>query len=356
MEQALHYNGTLYAEKALKLLAKHKVNQSNTPEWEQQIMTFLLEWLNDKPYVEVKTSGTTGPPKLIRFQKQDLLRSAELTQQFFGYHSQDTAGLVLPVSYIAGKMMLVRALHSGLQLVAHKPSSDPWQQFSQPIDFMAVLPMQLHNLINHPDQQSFFKTILVGGAPMDDTLIQKCQTLEPAIYQSYGMTETLTHVAVRRLNGPHPETCYHALSGISFRQSDNGTLIIQYFGQEIETSDMVDLVNPTTFRWKGRKDHVINSGGIKLFPETLEKKVNHLIKQPCFFTSLPDKRLGEKLVLFIENPKHNISDDKLKKQLEKALSKYERPKAIIFLDRFQYTESGKIKRNETRIRFLKTLS
>lgn len=309
---------------------------------------FMAEWLSDKPFIEVKTSGSTGTPKIISVEKNQMLQSASMTASYFGFESGQTALLCLPLNYIAGKMMVVRALFSGLNLFCIEPDNDPLSKLpaSQIIDFAPLIPMQLKNATGTEN----IRKILLGGSAIEPSLEDKIQELKAEVYHGYGMTETLSHVAVRRLNGEFKSDVFKALPGIYFDLDDRDCLIINipYFKDLVYTNDVVDLIDDQQFVWKGRADNVINSGGVKLFPEEVEKKLAAILISPFFVAGLPDERFGEKLCLFVEG---TAADDEslrqMKTMIEQALDKYEKPRDIFFIPQFIYTESGKIRREET---------
>ncbi|MCB0510919.1 MAG: AMP-binding protein [Bacteroidetes bacterium] len=313
-----------------------------------KIGDFMAEWLSPKTTLAIQTSGSTGIPKTIIVSKLQMLQSAKATAQFFNFKKNQTALLCLPINYIAGKMMLIRALYSQLNLICIEPSSQPLNNLSADsiIDFVPLTPMQLKGT----KQTSNIKTILLGGGPVSAELEQTCKTLSADVYHGYGMTETLSHIALRKINGSNPSLTYQALPGVlcSIDHRQCLQLEVPFLNEKICTNDIVDLINETTFIWKGRLDNIINSGGIKLFPETIETKLSDYIKTAYFIAGLPDNTLGEKLCLFIEDEKHtNERLQNLEHYLEQHLEKYERPKTIYFLPKFIRTKSEKIQRNKT---------
>ncbi len=314
----------------------------------QRLGEFMMEWLNGESVIKLQTSGSTGMPKTIMAEKSQMLQSAAMTSVFFGFKPEQTALLCLPVHYIAGKMMVVRALYSGLNLFCIEPNSTPLSVLPKNIviDFAPLTPMQLGGV---RDMRSVRK-ILLGGSSVDPTMEEKLQSFETAIYQGYGMTETLSHVAIRRINGIEKTDKYSALPGITFEMDRRGCLIIQAFflKEKIFTNDVVSLINDQTFIWKGRVDNVINSGGVKVFPEEIEKKISSLIPERYFLAGLPDNRLGDKLTLFIEGEPYKESELKaLSVSFSKILERFEKPREIIFVRNFSLTASGKVNRKAT---------
>lgn len=322
--------------------------QSSEEVFMQQIGIFVKEWLGESPLVEVRTSGSTGIPKLIWVEKVKMLESANMTARYFRFQEGDTALLALPVSYIAGKMMVIRAFYSGLHLVCIPPSGNPIAGIDETenIDFAPFTPMQLEAVTDAPQ----IRRILLGGAPLDPMLEQKLQSFTSEVYHGFGMTETLSHIALRKVNGVGKSESYRALEGVTFDTDENNCLIIDapFLEEEIITRDVVELLSDTSFIWKGRIDYVINSGGIKIFPEELEKALSFLTRR-FFFAGMPDERFGERVCLFIEGEAY--SDERmivLHDQLNRALDKYSRPRDIYFIPSFQETGSGKINRMANR--------
>jgi len=245
-------------------------------------------------------------------------------------------------------MMIVRALYSKLNLICIEPSLLPLKDIPEDliIDFAPLTPMQLHGVTNIGS----IRKILLGGGPVNAELEQASQTLGAAIFHGFGMTETFTHIALRPINGSDKSPVYHGLEGVRFTTDDRDCLIIQvpFLPEPIVTNDVVELINEQSFIWKGRADHVINSGGIKLFPEEIEKKLETILSNRFFIAGLPDETLGEKLCLFIEGPIFDTNEiSTLREKIDLLLNKYEKPKEIIFIDKFCTTGSGKIKRGET---------
>jgi len=318
--------------------------------WRIVIYHFLMEWFDDNEFVLAYTSGSTGKPKSIRLLKTSMENSARMTNLFFGLTSKQTALLCLPASYIAGKMMLVRALVGGFNLITVAPASNPFEDLNSAVDFTAITPYQLHYSANTLRQKQVGK-IIIGGSPVTLQLQLLAQSISAELYETYGMTETCSHVALRRINGMEQSDCFTILEGVSIRQDERGCLVIKaphLLDDEIYTNDMVELVGEMSFRWLGRADSTINSGGVKIHPEQVERKLQELILQSSFITSLPDELLGEKVVLIIESNPYSLTEKKtLEEKMESLLDKYEVPKQIYFFPTFIYSESNKILRKET---------
>ena len=311
------------------------------------VVDFLQEWFDDEDYISGHTSGSTGAPRAIRLLKDDMRASARLTNAYLGINSDSVLLLCLSPAYIAGKMMIVRALEAGASLVVTSPSATPLQELTQPITLVAMVPMQVVETLRRNDgaeRISQIASLLVGGAPVSEELEQQLMMLPTTTYVTYGMTETVSHVALRRVG----EECYTALGDVTFEVDDRGCLVIeapQLSGRRFVTNDIVMLHNSRRFIWQGRYDNVIMSGGLKFCAEVLEGKISTIISRRYYITSAPDERLGQRVVLVIEGtPYDDTMLEQLKIALQDCLSRYEMPREIRFLPHFKETFSGKVKR------------
>lgn len=337
-------NGTPCTFNALSDIGQALVKEGAT--FERAIGDFLLDWAAPQPYVAVFTSGSTGKPKKIRLQKEAMVNSALATGAFFALQSTNTALLCLPCSSIAGKMMLVRALMLGLHLDYVAPSSTPLQHTQKHYDFVAMVPLQVQNSLA---QLAQIKILLVGGAPVGNALQKALQRVPNQVFETYGMTETITHIAVRTL-GKHATEYFETLPGVKVTTDDRDCLVIRaphLVKDAIVTNDVVAQLGDTRFKWLGRYDSIINSGGVKLLPEQMEKKLSPLIRTRFFVAGLPDKVLGQQLVLLVES--EDISPTQLLQNIKalNTLNKYEVPKHIFLLKAFTETHTGKIHRQKT---------
>ncbi len=344
---SLTLNGTFLKGEEIAAFCKEQNKEIFT-----QIATFINEWLQPDPYISIKTSGSTGIPKTISVEKNKMLFSASRTAQYFGFEASQKSLLCLPVTYIAGKMMIVRALFSGLNLICVNPSQNPLETL-QPgitIDFAAMIPLQLQQAINTPSL-SQIRRILLGGGPVSHDLENQTQHLTTEIFHGYGMTETLSHIALRRVNGDKASQTYKALNGIELSMDSRKCLTITAIGladETLVTNDIVSFTGINEFIWKGRYDNVINSGGIKLIPEEIEGKLHSLLSRRFYLTGIKDEKWGEKLILIIEGA--SLDEDNMisiKMQMETLLNKYEIPKQIYFVNEFVETKNGKINRPKT---------
>ncbi|MFQ6612536.1 MAG: AMP-binding protein [Fidelibacterota bacterium] len=316
------------------------------PGWERQIYSFVSQWIDDSPEIILKTSGSTGRPRELKVSKSRMENSARLTGCSLGLKQGDRTFLCLPMDYIAGKMMVVRALVLKLKLVAVKPTSHPVDLLNQTVELAAMVPLQLRNSLDSTSIR-LIDQLLVGGGPISPDLEDSIQELPIRVVETYGMTETLTHVAYRYLNGSRRSKLFQALNGIEFKQTPEGCLIIQapeLNPDIVVTRDLVELENSHSFCWLGRADNVINSGGIKIIPERVEQKMaNHLKSRPYFIAGVPDLKLGQRVVLIVEG-KADLPRDY---EIGRGLEQFEKPRDIFYIKKFCYTDSGKIKRKET---------
>ncbi|TYA59128.1 AMP-binding protein [Formosa maritima] len=315
--------------------------------FERALGDFLADWLDSKDYIKTKTSGTTGRPKTIRIKKQAMVNSAIATGNYFGLKPGDRALHCLPTQFIAGKMMLVRAIILGLQIDVIDPKTDLQFSTKKHYDFCAMVPLQLQFNLN---KLSHLKTLIIGGAPISSCLLQQIQPLKTKIFATYGMTETITHIAVKKLNNfQHNEIAsvnhFQTLPDIKISQDERDCLVIEapkLSKDKVITNDVVKIHSETEFEWLGRIDNVINSGGIKFFPELIEDKIKNKISNRFFIASEKDETLGEKLILIIEGEeKESLTS------VFDNLSKYETPKKIYIVPKFIETTSGKIQRLKT---------
>lgn len=317
------------------------LNEGN--EQEMSVAKFIEKWLDFTEEIKVKTSGSTGKPKKIKLTKQQMVNSANATGAYFKTGSGTKALLCIPADFIAGKMMVVRAMVLGWDLHVVQPTKDALVEYDNEYDFVAMVPYQVsHSLEALPK----VKKILIGGGAISANLEAQLQEIEVEAFASYGMTETITHVAVRRINGVAKSESYSALPDVKFSQDTRGCLCIhapKISEEVVVTNDLVTLTSATSFIWKGRWDNVINSGGIKLFPESIELKLSDKIELPFIIASEKDEQFGERVILIYEGTESDLPDFK---SAFANLESYERPKKVYKLSRFVYTETGKIKRGD----------
>ncbi len=342
--KGLTLNGRFFLPNELEEFCRDIIYENKSPEWKLDVYRFILDFISDSEYISQQTSGSTGAPKTIQLSKQALLKSAENTIEFFNLRKNQTAVLCLPVKYIAGKMMIVRAFQAKMNLILIEPASLPDFSDLGKIDFCAMVPMQAAKLLEQnkwPD----IKTLILGGAETNPVLTDKLQAVETTVFETYGMAETCSHIALKRINGKFPQSVFTALPGISLSTDERECLVIDasYLPEKILTGDRVEMVAQNQFKWLGRIDNLINSGGIKIQPEILEKKITEILKKTCVILGKPDEMLGQKVVLIIETM---VPDDpnQILAKLAPFIDKKMLPKTIHFLNEFPRNKSFKIDR------------
>lgn len=326
--------------------------------YEEQIGNFLLDWLNeDYDTIKVRTSGSTGKPKVYFLDKQKMINSALATGKYFKIKEGTKALHCLPANFIGGRMMLVRAMVLGWDLDLVEPKSNPLDEVFKTYDFCAMTPFQVDNSLG---RLHLIKKLIIGGGAVSENLIGLIQGIPTKVFEVYGMTETISHIAARKLNPKEKEKGirpFKALPNVSVSQNENNCLVIKapkILEQTLVTNDIVDVLTYKKFFWKGRRDNVVNSGGVKIFPETVEKKLQSLITHRFFITGVAHDSLGEQVVLFIEAPENEkfLSDVRAAVENLDTLGKYERPKHIYLVDKFEETDSGKVNRKETLLKLM----
>jgi O-succinylbenzoic acid--CoA ligase len=337
-------NNTWYSDKWLPELKQHI-----SEPWQENIYLFLVGWYSNKESFEIISSGTTGQPKAGEFSRNALISSAQITIETFDLKPGDTLLMCLPTKFVAGKMMLVRAIVGKMKLFAAAPKSNPIKELNNAIDFAAFTPHQMHHIIKEsPEKLDLIKKVIIGGSPVSDALKNRLLTFNPVFYETYGMSETLTHLAIRPLHDN--SDLFTVLKGFEIDSDETGRLVVDadhLADCPIATSDIVEIIEPNKFRWLGREDNVINSGGVKLFPAVIERKLSPLIDTNFIIGKQQDNELGERVVLFIEG--EQLSDDTLdllKTAFAKSLDKYEIPKKIYYLTKFPRNKNGKIIKSE----------
>ncbi|MEO9511597.1 MAG: AMP-binding protein [Flavobacteriaceae bacterium] len=357
IQPAFKLNGIHYTFDELSEIGYSLVKEG--APFEVSIGDFLLDWISKAATLEVSTSGSTGQPKKIVLKKEHMFNSAIATGDYFSLNAGDKALLCLPGSSIAGKMMLVRAMVLGLELDYVKPSSSPLVSTKKTYVFSAMVPLQAEKSL---EQLSQVKKLLIGGAPISPGLKEKLYSVPSKIFETYGMTETITHIAIKRIdnglvrsrarlpNGQAVETYFETLPNITVSKDDRDCLVIDaptISDKKVVTNDIVELIDETHFKWLGRYDSIINSGGIKLIPEQIEAKLSKIITSRFFVAGIPDEVLGQKLVLVVEGENKSTADLLQKIKAVDGLDKYQVPKEIYMLESFVETKNGKVNRSRT---------
>ncbi len=319
-------------------------------------MAFIDEWNNDSAYVEVKTSGSTGEPKRMLVEKRRMLNSARITCDFLGLKPGDTALLCMSTDYIAGKMMVVRSIERGLKLIEVPPCGHPldikhltlnikhsqFSIFNFQFDFAAMVPMQVYNSLQVPEEKEQLMAIrhlIIGGGAIDEVMEAELRTFPHAVWSTYGMTETLSHIALRRISGPEASEWYMPFPTVKLSTTDEGCLVIdapEVCAQTLTTNDIVELKSDGRFRIRGRKDNVICSGGIKIQIEEVEQILKKYMRVPYIISKRKDEKFGEIVVLLTEG-------DTAEAQTicEQVLPKYHQPKVYLHINQIPLTETGK---------------
>lgn len=322
-----------------------------------KLMKFIQDWGAGKQIFNFQTSGSTGRPKEISITRTQITSSVLATKKALSLDQNDQVLICLNPEYIATTMMVARCLILDLDIHIIKPSADPFKLINDEIviNFASFVPLQIEAILNNKNANKLEKirNILIGGAPLSADLINQLSALNTNIYQSYGMTETVSHIALMNLK---TDDFFNTIEGIEVQTDNRQCLAIKGTVTNniwVQTNDVVELINPTKFRWLGRADNIINSGGVKIFPETLEALVFDLLKQynfqnSFFFYGQKNEKFGEVIGLIFEKDKPNKTIlDTLNNSIIKRFSKYHIPKTITTINAFSRTESGKIKRIET---------
>jgi O-succinylbenzoic acid--CoA ligase len=319
-------------------------------------VNFIAQFLDDTETIKLQTSGSTGALKVIEVRKEFMINSAQATGVFFNLKEDTKALLCMNPNYIGGKMMLVRAMLLGWHLDVVTPSSTPLKDSTKKYDFSAMVPLQVHNSLKNLDK---VKKLIIGGGVVSNSLKMALQDISTECYSTYGMTETVSHIAVKKVNNFLSDTerspsVYNLLPNVHISTDSRNCLIInapKVAETQIITNDVVELISKTAFKWLGRYDNIINSGGVKLNPEQIEATLSQIINQRFFVAGIPDEGLGEKLILVIEGISTTLNDQKniILNEVKnlKLLTKYEIPKEVYFLPSFIETETKKIQRKKT---------
>jgi o-succinylbenzoate---CoA ligase len=326
--------------------------------FEASTFSFIKKWFSTTSEFIQNTSGSTGSPKPIVITRRQMEASARLTQQALQLKARDTALLCLDPEFIAGKMMLVRSFITDMKIIAVTPSQNPFREIPSdiPIDFTALVPSQIYELLQSEQAHRLnsIKNIIVGGAPLNEQTHSLLSQYTCRLYATYGMTETVSHIALQAINGPAASPYFTLLPGIKMGSDNRGCLEIEapYLPEKITTNDLVEIIDAHHFKWLGRVDNIINTGGIKILPEKIESEIRSLfdrlkISNKILISSLPDAVLGNKVIMLVEGEIPQLSIDNFKQHLKGILSAYEMPKEFYFNVNFKVTENGKINRFET---------
>ncbi len=330
-----------------------KIDRAILENIDPEIINFLEFWESNSESLIVNTSGSTGIPKEIKLKRKTLITSAKYTLEYFKLKNNSTFYCCLPVKYIGGKMMLVRAFVNKGQIILSKPSKNAVKGINEKIDFSAMTSMQVEDSISKLGFSNI-KKLIIGGSSINGKLLEKIDDLKTECYQTFGMTETASHIAVRKLNGSNKNLQYECLKHVKISTNSHGQMIINSPELDIKsltTNDIIKITDYQLFKYIGRIDNIINTGGIKVNPEHLEYKLYKTILNNNFFIDkISDNYLGQKMILIaLESIDINI----ILKAINKVKDKKKRPKAILITKQFIYTANNKIDRNLTKISSLK---
>ena len=308
---------------------------------------FLAQWNDTSDVIEVHTSGSTGKPKMLLVEKRRMENSARITCDFLGLKEGDTTLLCMPLDYIAGKMVVVRSLVSHLHLISVTPSSHPLKDVTQPIDFAAMVPLQVYSSLQEPAERERLMSIrhlIIGGGAIDDSLESQLQQFPNAVWSTYGMTETLSHIALRRISGENSSLWYSPLDGVDVSLSSDSCLEIfapKVNPEKLHTNDIAELRTlpdgSKEFRILGRKDNVIDSGGIKIQAEEVERLLRPHLSCGFMITKVSDARLGEAVTLLVESD----DVDNILAVCKHVLPRHWVPRHIFPESHIPITETGK---------------
>lgn len=334
----------------------HSITPSSP--FEQETLDFINNWISGEKMFELTTSGSTGKPKSFIISREKMELSAISTLKALKINKKGTSLVCLNTQFIAGKMMLVRSLINEMNIIAIEPTSNPFANISndQTLALTAMVPLQIETTLDfgvHLNQLNNTRAILLGGAPVGDVLREKLQSLESKVYETYGMTETVSHIALKHINGKETQDYFKILPNVEIGMDERECLTIRSVltdNQTFKTNDIVELIDESRFRWVGRYDNVINSGGLKLQSEKLEAEINPLltelgINNRFFCYGIPDQKLGQKVALIIEGEIEN--KEKVLDYLKNRLQQYHEPKEILTSTKFIETPTKKIQRKST---------
>lgn len=327
--------GEFYAKRELLDYSIKEAKDPEVPGWKREVLSFIGLFMDpDGGEIIQKSSGSTGDPKSFTLSREAMLLSAQRTIRFFHLKRGERALLSLPVHYIAGKMMVVRALVGGLDLILTEPSSRPMQNLAGAFSFAAMVPLQIEESLNHGDPLEMVSKLIIGGGELHPATREKLSSIAgPEVYETFGMTETYTHFALKRINGPERESRFKLLEGVRVGLDHRGCLEVEVPGitsVPLVTNDLVEInTKGDGFSWLGRFDNLINSGGIKIIPELLEEQAGEIIGQECLVLAEPDRKLGNRLVLLVEFKGAEPPLEEWMDLLRKQLSSYELPRRVV---------------------------
>ncbi|BBA17286.1 AMP-binding protein [Blattabacterium cuenoti] len=341
-------------EKIFSSFILKKQNEKNN-NWKKSIFSFLKDWFNNKPIILSLSSGTTGIPKILSLRKEHMYKRAVRTVEFLKLNKKrGIKGLLcLSPDFIASKMFLVRAIIFKWKIYCTPPSSNPLKNIKEYFDITSMVPVQVFFSLKY---LKYIKIVLIGGYSISIFLEKKLKNISTICYATYGMTETSGHIAMKKVNGSNRSTFYKSFKDIILSVDDRNCLKIFStccMDSFLQTNDIVHMISENTFTWIGRYDNVINSGGIKIIPELIEKEISFFIpyEKRFFISSIPDKILGEKIVLVIEGKPFSLH---IPDSIFNGNKKFYKPKNIFFISHFTKNLLSKFRRKEIMKKLLKT--
>lgn len=327
-------NGRSLNHQGLMTVAYSYVKEGD--EWEKEVGDFLLNWLDDFDVLTVETSGSTGKPQSIKLRKEHFINSASNTGNWFNLPKECEALCCLPLNYIAGKMMMIRAISLGWHLDIVKPSSNPFSDLRKRYDFTALTNHQVLNSLTDIHKS---KKIIIGGGPIALNLAELLKNKHTKAYHTYGMTETCSHIAIRKIH-PVYEDAFNCMEGITVSLDDRGCLVIvapELAQDTLTTNDLAEITGENQFKILGRIDQVINTGGVKVHPQQIEEKLSSQIHNRFFIYGKVNEELGQEVVLVIEGEAGNDPSFE-------ELDKFQTPKSVVYVNEFKETHTGKVDR------------
>ncbi len=325
------------------------LNKEKLDSIDKDLYPFLIEWQGDSSHISTNTSGSTGIPKKISLQKTHMIVSGNASIDFFNLKTGDTFLICLPIKTIGGKMMLIRSILSKGKIIIIKPSKNPIKELDVNIDFCALTPFQLAKSLEENLNINYIDKLIIGGGPVNESLVEKIENIKTKCYHTYGMTETISHIAVKKLNYTKKKLDFKCLNHVQISVNNKGNLIIKSKDIGIEsmtTNDIVKITGNESFKWIGRSDNIVNSGGVKISPERIEYELSKKLPFDSFFiTSIYDSKLVEKLIII---SKSTTTITTIRSAIESIKDNILRPKDIYLIDEFKYTISNKINRKLTK--------
>ncbi len=335
-----------------------KKKEFTTETWLNDIWNFLLNWISEEETISLKTSGSTGEPKNIWVKKSTMIFSAQQTSEYFQFNKNEKWLFCLPAAFVGGQMILVRAILNNTEVFAVEPKIELKEVIGE-YDFASMIPMQVEKYLPNKNKLKI-RRVLIGGASIPSSLEKSLRLDNDSDYfASYGMTETVSHIALRKVNGNVYSNFFTGFKNILLGTDDRGCLTVyhkNYSENVLITNDLVEFDAYGSFRVMGRVDNIINSGGLKISPEEIENKISEMLSQRLMVIGIPDEKTGEKPVLMIEGVELDRGTlSLLKNYLTENLDKNKSPKEIIFVNQFEETTNGKLDRRKTKEIYLRNL-